>query len=27
MADSAEQQWVRETIAAHLRRYFPGVLD
>ena len=27
MADSATQQWVRETIAGHLRRYFPGVLD
>ena len=27
MADSATQQWVRETIAAHLQRYFPGVLD
>ena len=27
MADSATQQWVRETIGAHVERYFGGVLD
>jgi hypothetical protein len=26
MADSAEQQWVRETIDAHVERYFPELL-
>jgi hypothetical protein len=25
MADSATQRWVRETIAAHLERYFPEI--
>ena len=25
MADTATQQWVRETIAAHLERYIPGL--
>jgi hypothetical protein len=26
MADSETQQWVRETIAAHIERHFPGRL-
>jgi hypothetical protein len=25
MADSATQQWVRETIAVHIERYIPGL--
>jgi hypothetical protein len=25
MADSAEQAWVRETMAAHVERYIPEV--
>jgi hypothetical protein len=27
MADSETQKWVRETIAAHIQRHFPGRLD